>query len=135
MMRFCGRVYKDGREWLAEIPMLEYITQGRTRKEALDMIGDLIETMVGKKHFIAQVYPARGDRFAVGSDDVRALVALLLRRKRELSGMSLAEAASRLGVASRNAYARYEQGKAVPTIEKLCQLLHAVCPEEDLVIA
>jgi transcriptional regulator with XRE-family HTH domain len=71
----------------------------------------------------------------VGSDDVRALVALLLRRKRELSGMSLAEVASRLGIASRNAYARYEQGRAAPTIEKLCQLLHAVCPEEDLVIA
>jgi len=135
MMRFCGRVYKDGNYWLAEIPTLEYLTQGHTKKEALEMIGDLIETMVAKKGFTAEVYATKGDRFEVGSDDVKALVALLLRRKRELSGLSLAEVAERLGISSRNAYARYEQGEAAPTLEKLCQLLHAVSPEEDLVIA
>lgn len=134
-MRFCGRIYRDGNYWLAEIPTLEYLTQGRSRQEALEMIGDLIETMVDKDNFVAQVHAAKGDRFEVGSDDVNALVALLLQRKRELSGLSLAEAAERLGISSRNAYARYEQGKAAPTIEKLCQLLHAVSPEEDLVIA
>lgn len=134
-MRFCGRVYKAGSHWLAEIRTLEYMTQGRTRKEALEMIGDLVETMVNKKGFVAGVFATRGDRFEVGSDDAKALVALLLQRKRELSGLSLAEAAERLGISSRNAYARYEQGKAAPTIEKLCELLHAVSPEEDLVIA
>ena len=135
MMRFCGRIYKDGSYWLAEIPTLEYITQGRTKKEALEMVGDLVETMVDKKDFAAQVYATRGDRFEVCSENVKALVALLLQRKRELSGLSLAEAAERLGISSRNAYARYEQGKAAPTMEKLCQLLHAVSPEDDLVIA
>lgn len=99
------------------------------------MIGDLIETMVNKQGFASRVFPANGDRFEVGSDDVRALMALLLRRKRQLSGLTLAEAAERLGISSRNAYARYEQGKTAPTIEKLCQLLHAVNPENDLVIA
>ncbi len=29
----------------------------------------------------------------------------------------------------------YEQGKVAPTVEKLCQLLRAVNPDEDLVIA
>jgi len=99
------------------------------------MIGDLVETMVDKKGFTAEVHAIKDDRFEAGSEDVKALVALLLQRKRELSGLSLAEAAERLGISSRNAYARYEQGKAVPTVEKLCQLLHAVSPEEDLVIA
>jgi hypothetical protein len=99
------------------------------------MIRDLVETMVNRKGFAAHVYSAKGDRFEVGSEDVGALVALLLQRKRELSGLSLAEAAERLGISSRNAYARYEQGKATPTVDKLCQLLRAVCPEEDLVIA
>jgi DNA-binding XRE family transcriptional regulator len=135
MMRFCGHVYKNNSHWLAEIPLLGYITQGRTKKEALEMIGDLIETMVDKEGFTAQVHATGGDRFELGSEDVKALVALLLQRKRELSGLTLAQAAERLGISSRNAYARYEQGKAAPTIEKLCQLLHAVSPEEDLVIA
>ena len=38
-MRFEGKVFRDGRFWLAEIPLLEAMTQGRTRAEALAMIG------------------------------------------------------------------------------------------------
>jgi DNA-binding XRE family transcriptional regulator len=134
-MRFCGHVYKDGNCWLAEIPTLEYTTRGRTKKEALAMICDLVETMVDKKGFATQICAAKGDRFELGSEDVKAFVALLLQRKRELSGLSLAEAADRLGVSSRNAYARYERGETAPTIEKLCELLGAISPEQDLVIA
>lgn len=99
------------------------------------MTCDLVETLVGKKGFAAEIHDAKGEYFELGSQDIKALVALLLQRKRELSGLSLAEAADRLGASSRNAYARYEQGKVAPTMEKLCQLLRAVNPDEDLVIA
>ena len=54
---------------------------------------------------------------------MRPLVSLLLRRQRERSGLSLADAAARLGARSRNAYARYERGTSLPTIEKLDALL------------
>jgi DNA-binding XRE family transcriptional regulator/predicted RNase H-like HicB family nuclease len=134
-MRFRGCVYKNGRHWLAEIPSLAYMTQGRTKKEALAMICDLVESLVDQEGFIAEIHDAKGEYFELGSQDIKALVALLLQRKRELSGLSLAEAADRLGASSRNAYARYEQGKVAPTVEKLCQLLRAVNPDEDLVIA
>jgi transcriptional regulator with XRE-family HTH domain len=53
-------------------------------------------------------------------------VAVLLRRARARSGLSLAEVSRRLGHSSRNSYARYEQGRAVPTVEKLAELLGAV---------
>ena len=33
-MRFYGKVYKDGKFWLAEMPLLDTMTQGHTRKEA-----------------------------------------------------------------------------------------------------
>ena len=42
-MRFQGKVYKDGKFWLAEIPMLDAMTQGYTKKEACVMVKDLIE--------------------------------------------------------------------------------------------
>jgi transcriptional regulator with XRE-family HTH domain len=58
----------------------------------------------------------------------------LLRRQREKSGLSLAEAAERLGAKSRNAYARYERGTSVPTVEKLTELLEAVAPGQDFVL-
>jgi predicted RNase H-like HicB family nuclease len=43
-MRFEGRLLREGRWWLAEVPMLQALTQGRTRKEALEMIADWLET-------------------------------------------------------------------------------------------
>ena len=62
------------------------------------------------------------------------MIGLLLKRKREISGLSLAQVAKRMGMSSRNAYARYEHGTAMPTIEKLNQLFYAVSPDTDLVI-
>ncbi len=55
-MRFEGRLIRDGKWWLAEVPLLEAMTQGRTRKEALFMIGDWLETMVDRKGFRATVF-------------------------------------------------------------------------------
>src|SRR5580765_2538710 len=122
-MRFEGRVFRDGRFWLAEIPVLDAMTQGRTRKEALAMIGDWLETMVNRRDFQAEVHSGGGGEFEVSGSDAAAMTALLLRRLREASGTSLGEVASRLGAASRNAYARYERGEAVPTVEKLDALV------------
>lgn len=132
-MRLEGRLWKDGKYWLIEVPALNAMTQGRTRKEAYVMIKDLLETMVDRPGFKARVYRCPGGRFEVGANDVRALVALLLRRQREKKGLSLADAARRLHQKSRNAYARYEQGRAVPTVEKLEELLKAIAPDEELV--
>jgi len=58
----------------------------------------------------------------------------MLRRQRQKEGLSLTEMAKRLDVKSRNAYARYEQGKAIPTVEKLAHLLHAVQPKRDILL-
>jgi predicted RNase H-like HicB family nuclease len=133
-MRFEGRVTRDGRWWLAEVPLLEAMTQGRTRKEALTMIGDWLETMVDRKGFEAQVYPLSPATFEIAGNNAAAMTALLLRRRREASGTSLREMATRLGSSSRNAYARYERGDAVPTVEKLDALLKATSPGGDFVI-
>jgi DNA-binding transcriptional regulator YiaG len=121
-MRLAGRIRKDGKFWLAEVPMLDALTQGRSRPQAFRMMADLIETMADKS-----------GAFEIGSDDAAALVAVMLRRQREKHGLSLSQVARRLGWRSKTAYARYEQGRSVPTVEKLFQLLFAVAPGEDLV--
>jgi len=130
-MRFRGRIKKDGRFWLAEIPAFDAVTQGRTKREAFEMAKDLIETMADTRRFKVTVYPSgRGETFEVGANNTGILLALLLRRQRERQGLTLAEAAERLGQRSRNAYARYEQGKAMPTVEKMEQLLKAIAPDQ-----
>ena len=132
-MRFPGRIRKDGRFWLAEIPAFDAMTQGRTKREAYEMAGDLIETMADVRGFRVTVYPTGGESFEIGANRVGVLLALLLRRQRERQGLTLAQAAERLGQRSKNAYARYEQGRSVPTVEKLEQLLKAIAPNQRIV--
>jgi predicted RNase H-like HicB family nuclease len=133
-MRFGGRIIKSGRYWAIEVPILGVVTQGRTKKEAYEMIADALEALVNKEGFKAEVYPGKGDYFEVYSQDLAAMIAFLLRRQRVRHGLSLAEVAGRLGAKSLNTYARYEQGKSVPTVEKFSQLLSAVSPERDFVL-
>jgi hypothetical protein len=133
-MRLHGRLYKDGKFWLAEVPMLDAMTQGRTRKEALVMVIDLVETLANRPGFAVQVHAGKHGAFEVSATDTRGLLSLVLRRQREGRGLSLAEAAARLGAKSRNAYARYERGTSMPTLDKLTELLQAVTPGQDFVL-
>lgn len=133
-MRFEGRVEKQGRFWSIEVPILGVATQGRARADAYLMIADAIEMLVNKSGFSVEVFPGDGGYLEVGSADFSALTALMLKRQRMLNGVTLAEAASRLGATSPNTYARYEQGRTKPSLERLGRLLGAVSPGSDLLI-
>lgn len=133
-MRFQGKLNRDGKYWLAEVPVFDAITQGRSRREALAMIADWFATMADREELTVRVHPSAGDEFEISSSDTRGMISLLLKRQRHKSGLSLAQAAERLGAKSRNAYARYEQGVSVPTVQKLDELLRAVAPQRDIVV-
>ena len=107
---------------------------GKTKKEAYAMICDAIEAMVGKPGFTADVRHGRDSYFEVGSTEDAALVAFFLKQQRGLSGKTLEQVARNLGQTSVNAYARYEQGASVPTIDKLTELLRALEPDADFVL-
>jgi hypothetical protein len=110
------------------------MTQGRSRREALTMIEDWFVTLIDREGFSVQVHEVGKRDVEIGSSDAGAMISLLLRRQRHRSGLTLAQAAKRLKARSRNAYARYEQGISVPTIEKLDELLRAVAPDHELVV-
>ncbi|MCE5254080.1 MAG: helix-turn-helix transcriptional regulator [Actinomycetia bacterium] len=133
-MRFEGRVFKAGRSWAVEIPILGIATQGRSKKDAYAMAADAVETLVNSPDFHVDVFPGAGEYFEVGSANRAALTALLLRRQRVMRGVSLQEVARRLGAKSLNSYARYEQGRAAPTVEQLARLLAAVSSGRDFVL-
>ena len=133
-MRFYGKVYKDGKFWLAEIPLLDAMTQGHTRKEAFVMVKDMVESLVNRPHFSITVHQGKRGNFEISANDSRWLISLFLRRQRERSGLSLSEAAARLGAKSRNAYARYERGTSMPSLEKLNELYRAVAPGKEIVL-
>jgi hypothetical protein len=134
-MRFAGRVFKTGRYWAVEVPILDVVTQGRSKKDALEMIADAVETLANRPGFKIDVFLGAGEYFEIGAEDQATLTGLLLRRTRQRAGLSLAQVAQRLGSTSINAYARYEQGKSLPTVQKLSQLFSAVTSQRDFVVA
>src|SRR3989449_11279474 len=76
-MRLHGRVYKDGKFWLAEVPLLDAMTQGRTRKDALVMVADLLETLANRPGFAVHVHPGQHEAFEVSASDTRGPMSLL----------------------------------------------------------
>lgn len=134
-MELEGRVWKAGRDpgWLVEIPYLNVMTQGATRDEALDMIADavklLMEDAFDGMTFDICVHYYGQELFGIECSDNQYLMAFALRRQREMNRISIREAAKRLGSNSPTAYARYEQAKVKPTLQKYEQLLHAVNPK------
>ena len=57
----------------------------------------------------------------------------MLKNQRAKYGLSLQEVADRLGV-SKNAYAQYEQARAVPSITKVEEFIHAMSDRVHVVL-
>jgi len=134
-MRFPGRVFKVDSYWAIEVPILGIVTQGRTKEEAFEMIVDALEALVSKEGFNVEVFPGADDYFEIGSKDPATLNAFMLRRLRLRNNLTLKEVSKRMGAKSHNAYARYEQGLSVPTIEKLGKLISAINQGHDFVLS
>ena len=133
-MRLAGLVFRSGKYWVIEVPILGIVTQGRSKKDAYDMIVDAIESLVNKQEFKVEVFPGEKSYFEIGSEDVATMIAFLLRRQRMKHGLTLVEVSKRLGAKSFNTYARYEQGRSVPTIDKFNLLLSALSEDNDFVL-
>jgi hypothetical protein len=135
-MMITGRLWKDGTWWLAESETADVCTQGRSRKDAARMLADAFETLLDRptcKVTVTDDGHASGE-VTIEASEPAALAAFVLQRLRQHSGKSLSEVARSMGRASKNAYARYEQGRAVPTIEMFDHLLRAVSVDTTLII-
>ena len=99
------------------------------------MLADAFESLINRRGFQVTVGDyGEGDEVLIGANEPAGLAAYVLKYQREVHGLSLSQAADALGASSRNAYARYEQGRTVPTIDKFTELLRAVAPEIAVII-
>lgn len=135
-MMITGRLWKDGTWWLAESEIADVCTQGRSRKDAALMLADAFETLIDRPGCKVTVtgYGRAGGEVTIEASEPAALAAFVLQRLRQSSGKSLSQVAQVMGRASKNAYARYEQGLAVPTIAMFDDLLRAVSDDTTLII-
>lgn len=136
-MELEGRVWKDPNSswWLVEISFLDVMTQGKTRKEALEMIKDAVNELLKDsyedflhKQFKLTVNLYKDGIIGLGASDENLLFALGLKRQRLRSGSTIRDVSKRLKSKSPNAYARYERAQARPSFEKYTELLHAANP-------
>ena len=98
------------------------------------MVGDYIESAINQKDFKVFVRKLGANKLIIETNKDAYLVAFLLKRLRLRAGLSLADVAKQLGAKSRNAYAQYEQGRAVPTVTKLRELLDIISPKTSLIL-
>ena len=91
-MELKGKVWKDDKFWLVEIPSLDVMTQGKSKKDALKMIEDaiagLIECYFKKrdlKDLIIKTIAYEGDVIAITTNNTKLVTAFSLIRQREKS--------------------------------------------------
>lgn len=138
MMELEGKVWKDPDSswWLVEISFLDVMTQGRTRKEALEMIKDAVKELLIDSYedlinnrFKLTVNLYEDGIIGLGASDEKLLFALGLKRQRLRSGSTIRDVSKRMKSKSPNAYARYERALSKPSIEKYAELLQAANPQ------
>ena len=126
MIQLDGCIWKDGGFWLAEVPALDLVTQGNSKRDAIIMLKDAIRMLTGAGGLNIDILSGNSSEILVRTSNEDDIIALMLRRQRQRFGLTLKQLSQRLGSTSPNAFARYEQGRARPSIRKLGELLQAV---------
>ncbi len=126
---FRGKVYKEGKFWMIEVPDLDLMTQGHTKNEAYEMLVDLLKTAIDRRAFKPDIARHSNNTFLLRGRDEHSekdLIALMLKRQRARAGLSLKDMAKLLKASSKNAYARYEHGDSVPSPIKVEKILRVM---------
>lgn len=119
--------------WTADCDIAGIHTQGTSKADAMEMLAAAFEDVVDVQGFKVKVTETgEGGEVLVEASDPGRLLAIVLRFQREVHKLSLADVAKALGASSRNAYARYEQGAAMPRLDTVYQMLAAVAPNLTL---
>ena len=129
-MKLTGNIWKGRSDglWIIEIPLLDLMTQAKTKNGAPEMVKDAIETLINDDTFTIEA-SLHGNQLLIAANNPKLLIALILRRQRRRKNLTLEEVAKHLKARSINEYAQYEQGKHQPSFEKFAKLLQAIDPE------
>lgn len=131
-MQLQGKVYKSGKFWLAECPALDAMTQGKSKRDAINMLKDWIQSAAGRPQLAIDIAEGQAGRISIETKELAPILALMLQRAREESGLSVRQVAAKLGLKSHTAYAQYERGKSEPSLSQLEKFLAVISPTRKL---
>ena len=129
-MRLIGSYYKNGKYWISELPFIQLMDQGYSKKECLQMMKDAILELIDDSEFHCEVTDLGHGKFSVGTSDVKKLAAFVVRRLREAQGLTIREVATMLNMKSHTEYARHESGKVGMNIETFNRYVEALSSKE-----
>ncbi len=130
-LRYKVRYFQEDDGWLAEVPDIAggQMTQGETLEEARRMAGDLVTTMLLARIDAGEELdlPTKG-RLPAGWEwvypDARIEVALMVRSERQKAGLTMQQAAARMGVKFAT-YQRWEDPErcnaTISTLERVAR--------------
>ena len=121
-----GKVWKDGRHWLIECPALDAMTQGFTKKEALEMMVDCVRTALNDPCFKFQIRDVGKEEFQMSFDEPKQILGLMIDQAREAEGLTYDEVAKRVGLKSRSGIRTMASGKHDPQFSKLAKVFSAI---------
>ena len=136
-MKFEGKLIKEKSEkyWGVSFPEIGVFTQGKTKKEAYEMIKEAIELVVDfDEDFKVDIEPIDSTSFFIIPNHIGPILALILKQKRIETGLTIKDVTAKLGQTSPNSYGRYETGKNIPTLKKFDELLTAINPKASSVL-
>lgn len=130
-LRYKVRYFQEDEWWLAEVPDIAggQMTQGETLEEARRMARDLVTTMLLVRIDAGEeLDPPTAGRLPAGWEwvypDARIEVALMVRAERQKAGLTMQQAAARMGV-SFSTYQRWEDPEkcnaTVSTLERVAR--------------
>lgn len=135
-MRVSAIIKKAGKYWRAESDVAQVHTQGKSEKDATKMLQEAFELTMEDCGLTGTILVVKaGADWFVECSKPASLAAFVIRQQRAFCSVTLEQAAKRLGQTSKNAIARYEQGKSEPTISKLEEILIAINPALRIQIA
>jgi hypothetical protein len=128
-MVFETKIYKSGKHWIAEVPELDAITQGHSKKGAMKMVRDWVESSLNGKVDVA-VHERTNKEIVTVVEATPRFLSFFLQRQRLKGGLSIRAAAKRAGFKSHNAYAQYESGKRIADLAKVQEFVEIFNPSK-----
>lgn len=128
-MEFVAKLLKEKQYWVVELDEFGGpLTQGRTKNEAVFMLQDLFQEMIfdqlNKKIKLDE--PRLINNEILLSVPDQYAVPLLLHELRYARGQTIEDVSHLCGFKSKNAYAQYEKGRRMPSIEQFSKLLEVL---------
>ena len=136
-MELEGRIWKEGKYWIVEVPSLDVSTQGKIKKEALVMIKDAVLELVYsyyKKKCNIKINEYKNKVIGIVASDKKLLLSLSLRRQREKESLTIREVSKRLGSKSPNAYYQYERGQINLSLDQYEKIIKAINPSQNCLL-